>query len=770
MTKGSSDFWNKFKKSVARIVNPIYYSLPFQLFLTNFKRYHFSLLLWVILLAFFTGGIGKSFGILYLFLDPEYLGAVGFWSFFMMGISLATFIMAYQITSYIISSITYPFLGALPRPFLRFSINNSAIPLFFVVWYVWKILDFQLNKELQTPQDFIFQLLGLFSGISVIFLLSFSYFFKTNKDILKILGLESQPSPINISPLLRRLNVNSDLRFRQYDREFHHDRIDSYLDVDLKFKHVSNRANQNRNIALKVLRQTHINALLIQLVSVIVLLFLGLLRDNEYIQIPAGASVFILFAMLMMLAGALSFWLRGWSLTAFIILLLIYNFAGNFNVIKTRSAGYGLDYDSAPAQYNLTKVKSFASDSLYQADKISTIRILERWKAKNSSANNEKPVMVFINVSGGGLRSALFSLRHLQKANKALNGNLMNSTMLISGASGGMIGATYFRELLMRSATDKSIDPYDTLHLQNISKDILNPVIFSIAANDLFIPLQKFEDGGRTYYKDRGYEFEKTLNSNLNGSLSSRIKDYASAESLAAVPMIVYSPVIINDGRKLFISPLHTSYLNHHHKKDSTGTKTVDGVEFIRYFNKQDAGNLRLLSALRMNSTFPYITPNISLPSSPPMEVLDAGMRDNLGTETSLRFINVFSNWISENVSRIVILQIRDNPDELEISSQIPSSLLEKIFRPLSGFYGNWATYQQYGQQSMYQYVEASLGVPVEQIVFQYIPGQPGDQVSLSWHLTTLEKIKVINSVNHPVNKRSMQRLTDLLGSANDKK
>jgi hypothetical protein len=78
---------------------------------------------------------------------------------------------------------------------------------------------------------------------------------------------------------------------------------------------------------------------------------------------------------------------------------------------------------------------------------------------------------------------------------------------------------------------------------------------------------------------------------------------------------------------------------------NSTGQP--EAIEFQRFFRDQDADNLKLTSALRMNATFPYITPIVSLPSQPPMRVMDAGLRDNYGYRISrFAFLHTFRDWI----------------------------------------------------------------------------------------------------------------------------
>jgi hypothetical protein len=85
-----------------------------------------------------------------------------------------------------------------------------------------------------------------------------------------------------------------------------------------------------------------------------------------------------------------------------------------------------------------------------------------------------------------------------------------------------------------------------------------------------------------------------------------------------------------------------------------------DAVDFNSFFQKQGSMNISILSALRMNATFPYVLPNVWLPTNPIIDVMDAGIRDNFGQETCLRFIEVFKDWLQANTSKVVLLQIRD--------------------------------------------------------------------------------------------------------------
>ena len=63
------------------------------------------------------------------------------------------------------------------------------------------------------------------------------------------------------------------------------------------------------------------------------------------------------------------------------------------------------------------------------------------------------------------------------------------------------------------------------------------------------------------------------------------------------------------------------------------------GVDFMRLLEDQGSRNLRFLSALRMSATFPYVTPNTTLPTDPPILIMDAGISDNFGLSDAIRFL-----------------------------------------------------------------------------------------------------------------------------------
>src|SRR5690606_38459523 len=137
--------------------------------------------------------------------------------------------------------------------------------------------------------------------------------------------------------------------------------------------------------------------------------------------------------------------------------------------------------------------------------------------------------------------------------------------------------------------------------------------------------------------------------------LNKKLGEYRQPEFEARIPMLIWCASINADGRRLYMSPQPVSYLcAPEYRYPTRSIRDVDGVDFGQFFANQDAQELRVTSAIRMSATFPYVLPNVFLPSSPIVDVMDAGISDNFGQETSLRFLYNFREWINENTGGVI--------------------------------------------------------------------------------------------------------------------
>jgi hypothetical protein len=102
-----------------------------------------------------------------------------------------------------------------------------------------------------------------------------------------------------------------------------------------------------------------------------------------------------------------------------------------------------------------------------------------------------------------------------------------------------------------------------------------------------------------------------------------------------------------------------------------------------------------------MNATFPYVLPNVWLPSSPVIDVMDSGFRDNFGQETSTRFLQIFREWIQKNTSAVVVIQIRDRKTGGWEYPYESSGLNDIFTKPAFLLQYNWYKIQEYQQDDL---------------------------------------------------------------------
>jgi len=225
-----------------------------------------------------------------------------------------------------------------------------------------------------------------------------------------------------------------------------------------------------------------------------------------------------------------------------------------------------------------------------------------------------------------------------------------------------MLGATYYVATLNPPGSPRSHDiprdlasdsgqPEDDLLqiVDIISQDSLSPVVRHLA-----LPLPG----------DRGKALEKAWEKNTSGALAKPFAQLRDDERQGWRPSLVFSPMLVEDGRRLLISNLDLRFLVRNtgslltDPKRDPGEYSTSGLQFFELF--PDAIETRLSTIVRMNASFPYITPDAELATEPPRRVIDAAFYDRFGVNLAALWIHHSRDWILENTSGVVLIQIRD--------------------------------------------------------------------------------------------------------------
>jgi hypothetical protein len=731
----------------------IWFSLPVQLCLLHFRKYQVLLLFWYILFATVTGNFMATFGASSLYLAPEYLDAVTPISTAIVGFAIGVFIMGWNITTFILHSKNLKFLATTAQPFLKYCINNAIIPLLFLLVYAYSAIAYASKKEFLPSTEILLLVGGFIAGVVLSIAIAFLYFFGADKTIYYTMSA-------NIKTANQRYDhLPASKKLPKEQKEL---RVDWFLTAKFQLRKPREVRHYSQDFLDSIFKRHHFAAVLAILLAFLFLILVGTISDTRLFQLPAAASITILFTILIAVVAGITLFLSSWSIPVVVLMYLLLNWLYQEEILDPRNKAYGLNYQNKTERpsYNKDFIKAMSADSNIAKDKAIMMGILEKWKAKQGQS---KPVLYLINTSGGGTRSASFTMSTMQELDSLYAGNLMKETFLINGASGGLLGAAYFRELYLQKTLGKPINLQDKKWLDNISKDLLNPLFSSFVARDIMGPVQKFEVNGHAYAKDRGYAFEQKLNQNTEGILDKSIQDYQSPEVSASIPTLFFNSVISRDGRKMIISTNPVRYLM---KAVVDSTRITpsdpDAVDFQSMFVQQDAGQIQLLSALRMNATFPYVLPNVWLPTNPIIDVMDAGLRDNFGQETAMRFLDHFQDWIKANTSAVVLIQIRDRSLSDWDKPYESKSFLDLLTKPFLLLQNNWYKLQDYYQYDQLAYLQKIFGNQFHRVCFQYVPEKKEAAAALSFHLTSLEKRDIQQALKNPSNQLELQKLESI--------
>lgn len=735
-----------------RMINNIFYSFPVQLFILHFRKYQVLLIFWVLLASTIDSGFMKSFGADALFFVPEYMGNVNALAAAFLGVAMGVFFMSWNITTFILHTKRFKFLAATSKPFLKYCINNSILPILFLIFYLIRSFQFNLNKELLTVGEHLVLVGGFAFGLIFLLAFSFAFFFSADRRILK-----------SMAPVIaNRHHFRSSFDPKSKPQDIFGMKVNYYFTLRFRLRKARNVSHYSENFLDVIFKRHHFTAVVGIILAFVFLIIGGFFLDTKFFQAPAAVSITIFFAIMVAVIGALTYFLQSWSVLFVIALFIVLNVLYENEIIDPRNKAYGVNYNNKNERpdYSKASLQQLCTPEKIAADKANMITVLDNWKKKQRA---EKPLMIFINVSGGGLRSATFTMNMLQRLDSATNGNLMQQTFLISGASGGMLSAAYFRELYLEKAKGQKINLQNPKYISDITQDLLNPVFSSMISRDIFSPAQQFAVGPYHYVKDRGYAFEQQLNQNAGNILDKQISGYSADEKAGNIPLMIFNSVITRDGRKMMIGTQPLSFMMKPIAYESDSAFSPDAIDFAALFSKQDPYNIRLLTALRMNATFPYVLPNVWLPSNPIIDVMDAGIRDNFGQETTLRFIDNFKEWIAANTTGVLVVQLRDRIKDNWQHPLETGSITDLIVKPGTMLQHNWYKLQDYFQTDQYSYLKDDSSLNMHRLTFMYVPSEEDKTAALNFHLTASEKKDVIASFNTVYNQALLKELLAVL-------
>lgn len=323
-----------------------------------------------------------------------------------------------------------------------------------------------------------------------------------------------------------------------------------------------------------------------------------------------------------------------------------------------------------------------------------------------------KKPLVLVCASGGGSRAAAWTMKVLTELERRVEERYRQTkhapphhafpyhVRMITGASGGIIGAAYYVSTL--EGPDATGHPPDARYAPDtglvdqlnatVRGDFLTPVVHALVSRDLpGLISPRFAPYLGEY--DRGRALEWVWEKTLVGGLTQTFDHLLPGERAGWRPSLVFSPMMVEDGRQLIVSNLDLLDIIHNRGlgfDPTTGAELLsrEAVEFFRLF--PDATDFRVGTAARMSGSFPYVLPAVPLPTEPRRRVVDAGYYDNYGVGLAASWL--FNNlaWVEEHASRVAVVQIRDS---LSADDRLMTRPTDPTLHPLGlDLAGEWLT------------------------------------------------------------------------------
>jgi hypothetical protein len=287
----------------------------------------------------------------------------------------------------------------------------------------------------------------------------------------------------------------------------------------------------------------------------------------------------------------------------------------------------------------------------------------DRWRAaRPGRPPDARPRLVLVAVSGGGIRAACWTAAVLEGLERELPA-FRDRVRLFAGASGGMVGAALYAADFERHRADGEPSLTDRL-----AHDSLSPAVQAMLLTDLpglWWPGVVRHDRG-TALEEAWYEHTRRPGEEQS-PLARPLAELAGLERGGGRPSLVFTPMLVEDARRLLVSNLDLgdlteAFADRLSPETSTPGENVrllslSAVEFRRVFPA--AAGFRVGTAARMSAAFPFVSPGVSLPTVPPRRVVDAGYYDNYGVHLAALWLYRHRAAVRRYTSGVALVEVR---------------------------------------------------------------------------------------------------------------
>jgi hypothetical protein len=365
---------------------------------------------------------------------------------------------------------------------------------------------------------------------------------------------------------------------------------------------------------------------------------------------------------------------------------------------------------------------------------------------------NAAPAMILATASGGGIVAAGWTARALAGLDESLGEQFTNSLALVSGVSGGSVGAMYFLDRLPAdrqlddAARARIVDGAEASALGAVGWGLVYPDLWRALAGPVFATVSDLAF-------DRGWAIEQAWRRWLVPSKEPlSLVGWREGVARGSRPASIFNATLVETGERLMLTPQDT--------KSEHGARGFLDL-YANECPRETPGcrsDVAILTAARLSATFPYVSPMargrwLETRDALPYHTADGGYYDNSGVLSAIQ-------WLRSAVADVKVVEaLRQRPILfLRIAVSAPTSPTpEDLRRPRAWLYGLFGpaltlnsvrtSTQFFRSDFEVELLKASLGADlkiceVEVFLPEDDPTKDGveSRSPLSWHLSRAER------------------------------
>ena len=381
-----------------------------------------------------------------------------------------------------------------------------------------------------------------------------------------------------------------------------------------------------------------------------------------------------------------------------------------------------------------------SSDHYYMVQHGVSIQPVHPHQVLSTRIQNKTPI-VLIATAGGGIQAAAWTTQVLSGIESQTQtwgvSSFAKSVTLISAVSGGAVGSMYYLNLFHPEGENV----FDREKLNSLTRKAaassLDDIAWALVYRDLsrsFFPYVKLSSEQKVF--DRGYILEESWRNRDN--IHANLSNWRVGVVEGLRPAVIFNSTIAETGEPLLLGTTEMQAdVNNFHRRS-----------FYELYPNTDVS---VVTAVRLASTFPYVTPAArALSTKPEYHIVDGGYYDNYGISSLVAWLDSAFHGLQREkkpLPPVLVIQIRSFPDDA-VAAPTNKGWFFQSYAPLNGLLSVRTTGQLVrGREELSLFAEkwARFGaVRIHMATFEF----RGHNAPLSWSMNPSQEAEITRQWN----------------------